>query len=128
AHARPTAPVRAVSSSWPATTPTSGPSGPEPARPPGPSRKATATAAGGLFPPQSKSLGLDHSAASPALQQKVTYAGTVSRSFAEGSELLERLAGVPGAPQQGGRVARGGGVGAGGGRGRDARAGTDGEG
>lgn len=60
--------------------------------PHGPSRKATATAVGGLFFPQSKSLGIDQSEASPALQQKITYAGTVSRSFAEGSELLQRLA------------------------------------
>jgi len=50
------------------------------------------TAVGGLFFPQSKSLGLDQSEASAAVQQKITYAGTVSRSFTEGSELLERLA------------------------------------
>ena len=50
------------------------------------------TAAGGLFFPQSQSLGLDQTEASPAVQQQITYAGTVSRSFAEGSELLGRLA------------------------------------
>jgi hypothetical protein len=61
-------------------------------RPNGPSRKATATAAGGLFFPQSKSLGIDQSEASPAVQQKITYAGTVSRSFTEGSQLLGQLA------------------------------------
>src|SRR6516162_11119390 len=85
------APAPAVSSRWPATTPTSGLCRPAPATPPGPNRKATATTVGGLFFPQSKSLGLDQSEASPTVQQKITYAGTVSRSFAEGSELLERL-------------------------------------
>jgi hypothetical protein len=64
------------------------------------------TAAGGLFFPQSKSLGLDQSEVSPALQQKITYAGTVSRSFAEGSELLERLAEVTAAPKQVERLTR----------------------
>jgi hypothetical protein len=64
------------------------------------------TAAGGLFFPQSKSLGLDQSEASPAVQQKVTYAGTVSRSFAEGSELLERLADVVVPPKQVERLTR----------------------
>jgi len=64
------------------------------------------TAAGGLFFPQSKSLGLDQSEASPAVQQKITYAGTVSRSFAEGSELLGRLADLAVSAKQVERVAR----------------------
>jgi hypothetical protein len=64
------------------------------------------TAAGGLFFPQSKSLGIDQSEASPALQQRMTYAGTVSRSFAEGSELLERLADLPVSAKQVERVTR----------------------
>jgi hypothetical protein len=64
------------------------------------------TAVGGLFFPQSKSLGLDQSQASPALQQKTTYAGTVSRSFAEGSELLGRLADVVVSAKQVERLAR----------------------
>lgn len=64
------------------------------------------TAAGGLFFPQSKGLGIDQSAASPAIQQKITYAGTVSRSFAEGGELLERLAEVSVSAKQVERVAR----------------------
>jgi hypothetical protein len=64
------------------------------------------TAAGGLFFPQSKSLGLDHSEASPAVQQQITYAGTVSRSFAEGSELLGRLAALAVSAKQVERVAR----------------------
>jgi len=40
------------------------------------------------------------------MQQKITYAGTVSRSFAEGSELLERLAEVSVSAKQVERVAR----------------------
>jgi hypothetical protein len=64
------------------------------------------TAAGGLFFPQAKSLGIDQSEASPALQQKITYAGTVSRSFAEGSELLGRLADLSVSAKQVERVAR----------------------
>ncbi len=64
------------------------------------------TAAGGLFFPQSKSLGIDQSEASPALQQKVTYAGTVSRSFAEGSDLLQRLADCAVSAKQVERVTR----------------------
>src|SRR5262249_7760714 len=89
-----------------APTPTNASWRPEPAKPPGPSRRATATAAGGLFFPQSKSLGIDQSEASPAVQQKITYAGTASRSFAEGSELLERLADLPVSAKQVERVAR----------------------
>jgi hypothetical protein len=64
------------------------------------------TAAGGLFFPQSQSLGIDQSQASPTLQQKITYAGTVSRSFAEGSELLERLADWPVSAKQVERLTR----------------------
>ncbi len=37
-------------------------------------------------------MGIGPSEASPAVQQQVIYAGTVSRSFTEGSQLLERLA------------------------------------
>ena len=40
------------------------------------------------------------------MQQQITYAGTVSRSFAEGSELLERLAEVSVSAKQVERVAR----------------------
>jgi hypothetical protein len=49
-------------------------------------------AAGGLFFPQSKSLGIDQTETSPALQQKITYAGTTARSFAQASDSLEHLA------------------------------------
>ena len=77
-----------------------------PARPSGPSRKATAPAAGGLFFPQSKSLGLDQGDASPALLAKITYAGTAGRSFAEGSALLDQLADLPVPEKQVERVTR----------------------
>jgi hypothetical protein len=40
------------------------------------------------------------------MQQKITYAGTVSRSFAEGSELLERLADLPVSAKQVERLTR----------------------
>jgi hypothetical protein len=49
-------------------------------------------AVGGLFFPQAKSLGIDQTETSPALQQKITYAGITGRSFAEASDTLERLA------------------------------------
>jgi hypothetical protein len=58
------------------------------------------------FFPQSKSVGIDQSEASPAVQHKITSAGTVSRSFAEGSELLQRLADVPVSAKQVERVTR----------------------
>jgi hypothetical protein len=70
----------------------------------GPSRKATATAAGGLFFPQSKSLGIDQAEASPALLQKITYAGTAGRSFAEASATLHHLADLTVDPKQVERV------------------------
>src|SRR5581483_7534324 len=59
-----------------------------------------------VFFPQAKSLGVDQSEASPALQQKISYAGTVSRSFAEGSELLQQLAGYRISAKQVERVTR----------------------
>ncbi|HEV3260701.1 MAG TPA: hypothetical protein VG013_27855 [Gemmataceae bacterium] len=40
------------------------------------------------------------------MQQKITYAGTVSRSFAEGSDLLHRLADLPVSAKQVERLAR----------------------
>jgi hypothetical protein len=64
------------------------------------------TAVGGLFFPQSKSLGLDQGETSPALLAKITYAGTASRSFAEGSTLLDKLADLPTPEKQVERVTR----------------------
>ncbi len=49
-------------------------------------------AAGGLFFPQSKGLGIDQTDTSPALQQKITYAGITARSFAAASDCLQHLA------------------------------------
>jgi hypothetical protein len=74
------------------TTPTRASCRRGPAKPSGPSRKAIVPAAGGLFFPQSKSLGIDQSETSPALLQKITYAGTACRSFAEASATLHHLA------------------------------------
>jgi hypothetical protein len=64
------------------------------------------TAAGGLFFPQSKSLGIDQGQASPAVQRKITYAGTISRSFAEASDLMEELADLPVTAKQVERLTR----------------------
>jgi hypothetical protein len=64
------------------------------------------TAVGGLFFPQSKGLGIDQSDTSPTLLAKITYAGTASRSFAEGSALLEHLADLPVPEKQVERVTR----------------------
>jgi hypothetical protein len=64
------------------------------------------TAAGGLFFPQSKSLGLDQGETSPALLAKIALAGTASRSLAEGSTLLAQLADLPVPEKQVERVTR----------------------
>jgi hypothetical protein len=61
--------------------------------PNGASPKPTAAAAGGLFFPQSQSLGLDRSDYSPLLQEKIIYAGVTQTSFALASEALAQLAG-----------------------------------
>jgi hypothetical protein len=53
---------------------------------------ATAPAAGGLFPPQDRSLGLDHQDLSPRLLRKLVYAGSNATSFAAGSDFLAELA------------------------------------
>jgi hypothetical protein len=65
---------------------------PGPARSNGPNRKATVPAVGGLFFPQAQSLGIDQTETSPALQQKIVYAGITSRSFTHASSTLEHLA------------------------------------
>ncbi len=62
------------------------------------------TAAGGLFFPQSKSLGIDQSETSPGLLQKITYAGTTGHSFAEASTTLHHLADMAVDPKQVERV------------------------
>lgn len=59
---------------------------------PGTSPPLTAPAAGGLFFPQSKSLGLDRTGYGPALQDKIIYAAVTNPSFDAASEGLTRLA------------------------------------
>jgi hypothetical protein len=58
------------------------------AKPNGTNPPPTAPAVGGLFFPQTKSLGIDRTELSPTLQRKIVRAGTQSRSFAQGSEEL----------------------------------------
>jgi len=65
----PPSPARGAGSRSPATAPGSASWTRGPARPHGPSPKATAATAGGLVSPQSKSLGLDQSEQSPAVQR-----------------------------------------------------------
>jgi hypothetical protein len=54
----------------------------------------TAENVGGLFFPQSKSLGIDRGEYSNAMLDKIVYAGTKCPSFAQGSEDLSKLAEV----------------------------------
>jgi len=63
-----------------------------PARPSGASRTNSAPAVGGLFFPQSKSLGIDRSHFSPALQAKITLAGTRNPSYQLAEEDLLTMA------------------------------------
>jgi hypothetical protein len=56
------------------------------------SRNATAADAGRLFFPQARALGIDESSYSPAVLEKIVYAGTKHPSFAQGSEALRALA------------------------------------
>ena len=56
------------------------------------SQPPTAAVVGGLFFPQTKSLGIDRSEWSPTLQRKIMRAGTHNSSFAHGSaDLLDYL-------------------------------------
>src|SRR5262249_42949897 len=89
---RPAAPARVATQNSHATRPTHACCAHGSGKPPGPSRKATAPAAGGLFSPQSQSLGLDQGEASPAVLEKIVYAGIASNSFAEASKALHKLA------------------------------------
>jgi hypothetical protein len=63
-----------------------------PERSPGKNRRNTAPAVGGLFFPQSKSLGVDRSQFSPALQSKITFAGANNTSYAQAEQDLRVLA------------------------------------
>src|SRR5712691_9007328 len=72
----------------------------------GKSPKPTAANAGRLFFPQSKSLGLDRSDYSPALQDKIVYAGVTSPSFVAASEGLAKIGGLAVSPKQVERVTK----------------------
>lgn len=74
---------------------------------PGASRRSPAPAAGGLFFPQSKSLGLDFTDCGPALQSKVIYAAVTAPSFVLGSEALAELAEVDVPAKHVERIAKG---------------------
>lgn len=54
-------------------------------------QKPTAAVVGGLFFPQTKSLGIDRSDLSPGLQSKVVFAGTKNTSFQQAQEALAEL-------------------------------------
>jgi hypothetical protein len=51
----------------------------------------TAPAVGGLFSPQSKSLGIDQTGHSPAIQAKIVYAGANNTSYEQGEADLREL-------------------------------------
>ena len=59
---------------------------------PGWNRKHPAATVGGLFFPQSKSLGIDLSAFSPAMMEKIVHAGTACTSYQSASTVLAKLA------------------------------------
>src|SRR5882672_11436666 len=62
---------------------------------PGWNRKRTAAIVGGLFFPQSKSLGIDRGAFSPAMLEKIVHAGTAGTSYLSASDSLAKLADLP---------------------------------
>jgi hypothetical protein len=76
-------------------------------RSPGTNPPFIAPAAGGLFFPQSKSLGLDFTDCGPALQSKVIHAAVTNSSFVLASEDLAELAEVQVPPKQVERIAQG---------------------
>src|SRR5258707_1266 len=58
---------------------------------PGWNRKRTAAVVGGLFFPQSKSLGIDLGAFSPAMLEKIVLAATACTSYQSASTVLAKL-------------------------------------
>jgi hypothetical protein len=56
--------------------------------------RPTASNVGGIFFPQSKSLGIDRSTYCPSLQRKIVYAGAAHGSFAQGEQTLQELLAV----------------------------------
>jgi hypothetical protein len=65
-----------------------------PAKSTGTNLKNIAPVVGGLFFPQSKSLGIDRSHFSPALQKKITFAGVNNTSYHQAEQDLHVLAGL----------------------------------
>jgi hypothetical protein len=74
------------------------------ARPTGANPPRTAAPVGGLFFPQTKSLGIDRTEWSPTLQRKLVRAGTKNPSFAQGSEDLRDYLNLAVDPKQVERV------------------------
>lgn len=66
----------------------------------------TAANVGGLFFPQSKSLGIDRSEYSPAVQDKIVYAGITNSSFEQGQQDLLKLAEIDVSTKQVERVTK----------------------
>jgi hypothetical protein len=64
-------------------------------RPNGTNRISTAPAVGGLFFPQSKSLGIDLGEYSPAVLDRITFAGANNTSYAQASLAMSKLADLP---------------------------------
>src|SRR5258708_4512902 len=84
--------------------PASGPTNPASSRPPGetwPGKNAsgTAPAVGGLFLPQSQSLGIDRTSFSPRVQQKIVHAGVNGVSYQQASRDLAELSDLTVAPK-----------------------------
>jgi hypothetical protein len=77
-----------------------------PARWTGRSLKNFAPVVGGLFFPQSKSLGIDRSHFSPALQAKITFAGVNNTSYQQAEQDLRELADLDVADKQVRRVCK----------------------
>jgi hypothetical protein len=72
----------------------------------GKNRRPAASNVGGIFFPQSKSLGIDRSRYCPSLQRKIVYAGSAQGSFEQGRQSLQELAGVAVSAKQVERLTR----------------------
>jgi hypothetical protein len=72
----------------------------------GRNRKPIVPAVGGLFFPQSKSLGIDRSHFSPALQAKIVYAGSNHTSYSQAEQALRVLAEIDVSDKQARRLCK----------------------
>src|SRR5260370_27635573 len=72
----------------------------------GMNQRPTARNVGGIFFPQSKSLGIDRSTYCPSLQRKIVFAGVAHGSFVQGEQSLKELAGVDVSAKQVERLTR----------------------